>query len=64
MQGTFSIEGLDENDVNGAERRWNQWVDELAEQGLKPAEEPDSFTQTAMTFSLLPLAVLVLARVS
>ena len=55
MEGTFSFAGLDENDVELVERHWNAWVGELRARGLQPSEGPISWTDTSMTYALLPI---------
>ena len=54
----FSLVGLDPNDVEGLELRWNDWVRGLFEQGFRPGEEPVSWDDSQVVYHLVPVGAL------
>jgi hypothetical protein len=54
MMRTLDLEGIDLDDFDAVEAKWNGWVRELFAQGLRPAdvEEPCS-TETKLVYRMV-----------
>ena len=53
---TLDLTGVDMNDVDEVQSRWDRWVGELFAEGYRPDEEPlDSSTDTVLVYNLTPI---------
>jgi len=56
MTTTLDLTGVDMNDVDEVQRRWDRWVGELFAAGYRPGEEPLPWsTDTTLVYSLTPV---------
>lgn len=53
MTADFNMVGLDLDDPEAVEHRWNDWVRGLFQRGYRPAEEPLDWTDDKITYELL-----------
>lgn len=49
---TFDLRGLDLDDPDAVERRWNDWIRGLFARGWRPAEEPLSSSDDELVYAL------------
>lgn len=52
---SFSLVGLDLDDPEAVEMSWNRWVGELFHEGYRPSDMPVSWTDTEVTYNLMPI---------
>lgn len=52
---TFNLVGLDLNDPEAFELRWDAWVASLFSQGFRPSEEPIAEDETRLIYVLTPV---------
>jgi hypothetical protein len=52
MTAAFDLRGLDRDDPDAVERRWNDWVRGLFERGWRPGEEPLSSSDDELVYDL------------
>lgn len=52
---SFSLVDLDLDDPEAVELRWNRWVRDLFAEGYRPADQPVSWTDDEVTYTLVPI---------